>query len=113
MTDNATEWMLPEEPPGPASDLPAHGTAKVRKAIAEGKIEPSDTHTGSDPLGRAVGPLEDHTVNKQIRNAEGKLVTPTASGAERKASKRLTADRLRDAQKTAERGESDPVDTTA
>jgi hypothetical protein len=96
MTDN-TQWMLPEKAPEPQKWADA-------KPADPDKVKPSETHTGTDPLGRAVGPLEDHTVNKQVLDDEGHLVTPTATGSERKAKKRLTAAELRAAERAAAQG---------
>lgn len=75
--DNVTKWMLPEPAPGPQK----FRDAKPKK----GDVAPSDTHTGTDPLGRAIGPAEDHHKIKKVRDADGKIVTPKA---EKKAAER-------------------------
>lgn len=67
MTSNS-KWMLSGQPPEPATWADAKP--------AKGEVAPSKTHTGTDPLGRAVGPNEDHTKPKKIRNAQGRIVTP-------------------------------------
>lgn len=73
MSDNV-KWMLPEPAPEPAK----WEDAKPAKA----DVKPSETHTGTDPLGRAVGPAEDHTKVKKVLDPEtGKEVTPDEARA--------------------------------
>jgi hypothetical protein len=40
------------------------------------EIHPADTHTGTDPLGRAIGPKEDHLRVKKVFNEDGEIVNP-------------------------------------
>ena len=70
----ATRWMLGGEPPEPQ-------TAEPAKPLTDGDGKPldirtGDTHTGTDPLGRAIGPAESHLHVKRVRNDEGKIVKP-------------------------------------
>jgi hypothetical protein len=67
-----TRWMLPEEAPGPQSF-----DEKPRK---KGDTRtPASTHTGTDPLGRAIGPAEDHREIKEVIDPKtGRKVKPKA-----------------------------------
>ena len=70
-------WALGGEAPGPAK----FADAKVVDAKAGAKINTAATHTGTDPLGRAVGPKEDHREIKKVRDPDtGRVVTPKADG---------------------------------
>ncbi len=64
-----TRWMLGGEPPAPQSVEPA-------KPVEVDDLRNGDTHTGTDPLGRAIGPREDHLKVKRVRNDDGEIVTP-------------------------------------
>lgn len=71
--DYSTKWMLPEPAPEPAK------WTDKRAAKGDGDdVRPSETHTGTDPHGRAIGPAEDHTEVKKVLDEKGKLVTPRA-----------------------------------
>lgn len=111
-SERQTRWMLDGDPPEPQTAPALNAPKRTVEAVKDGRMTSAETHTGTDPLGRAVGPLEDHTKVKQVRDDDGKLVTPTRKGTERKARKRATAAALRDAERTAEQGTSDPIDKT-
>lgn len=69
-----TRWMLGGEPPEPQTREPAKPLVDADGEPIE--IRPGDTHTGTDPLGRAIGPAESHLHVKRVRNDEGKIVKP-------------------------------------
>lgn len=71
------KWMLGGEAPGPQKWSDAKPSEKTDE-------EPSDTHTGTDPNGRAVGPKEDHTKPKPVLNDKGQKVTPKSNRSLRK-----------------------------
>ena len=79
----ATTWMLEGEPPAPAEYKDAKPLTKAQRE----RLEPSATHTGTDPHGRAIGPAEDHKVAK--RDAAGRTV-PEAAALRASAAKRTT-----------------------
>lgn len=65
-----TPWAL-------GGDAPEPQIVKEPEAIDTKAIRPADTHTGTDPLGRAVGPMEDHLrVKKVLDDATGKPRNP-------------------------------------
>lgn len=64
-----SKWSLGDEAPEPQ-------LAKAPEKDAEVPERPSQTHTGTDPYGRAVGPLEDHTKPKKVLNEKGEEVLP-------------------------------------
>lgn len=70
------KWSLPEPAPEPQK------WPEPKKADPD--VKPSDTHTGTDPHGRAVGPKEDHT--KPKRDSEG-LTVPEAAQKREDAAK--------------------------
>lgn len=74
-TPDPNRWMLGGEPPEPQT----HKTT-TPPVDANGKplaFSTADTHTGTDPLGRAIGPREDHTKVKRVRALDGdKIVKP-------------------------------------
>lgn len=54
---------------------------KAPTASSSSKINTAATHTGTDPLGRAVGPAENHKEIKKVRDPKtGKVVTPKSDG---------------------------------
>jgi hypothetical protein len=67
------KWSLGDEAPEP-QDVP------LEPKQAPKDVKPSETHTGTDPLGRAVGPAEDHKKIKPVLNNDGKKVTPHKDG---------------------------------
>lgn len=72
----AATWSLGGEPPAPA-------ILKDPKPLTPAEVErlnTADTHTGTDPLGRAIGPAEDHKHIKKVRDEDGKVVTPKKDG---------------------------------
>lgn len=72
--EDPTRWMLGGEAPGPHTTEPAKPAEDD-----DGKpidVRNGDTHTGTDPLGRAIGPAESHLHVKRVRDAEGKIVNP-------------------------------------
>jgi len=80
-----TTWSLGGTPPEPQKvDLPKQPTTPDEIAAAAKKAEKVNTaatHTGTDPLGRAVGPKESHKEIKKVRHPEsGKVVTPKSDG---------------------------------
>jgi hypothetical protein len=64
-----SRWMLGGEPPEPQN-------VKPPKAPEVDDLRNGDTHTGTDPLGRAIGPAESHLHVKRVRDSDGKIVTP-------------------------------------
>lgn len=68
-TPDPARWMLGGKPPEPQTIAPA-------KPPKVDDLRNGDTHTGTDPLGRAIGPREDHTKVKHVRNADGEIVKP-------------------------------------
>ena len=79
----STTWMLEGEPPAPAEFKDAKPLTKAQRE----RLEPSSTHTGTDPHGRAIGPAEDHKAPK--RDAAGRTV-PEAAEARKATAKRAT-----------------------
>jgi len=73
MSDN-TRWMLGGEPPEPQTRERVNPLVDDEGNPVE--IRTGDTHTGTDPLGRAIGPAESHLHVKRVRNDEGKIVKP-------------------------------------
>lgn len=72
---NPARWMLGGEPPEPQNFEPAKPLVDDDGQPVE--IRTGDTHTGTDPLGRAIGPREDHTKVKRVRSLDGdKIVKP-------------------------------------
>lgn len=78
-------WMLGGEPPEPQNLEPA-------EAVDVDDLRTGDTHTGTDPFGRAIGPREDHLKVKRVVDPEsGEIVVPkggpgmTATKAEGRA----------------------------
>lgn len=67
-----TGWMLGGDPPEPQIWEDPKPLTKEEAA----RLVPSDSHTGTDPLGRAIGPAEDHTKAKKVLNDKGEIVTP-------------------------------------
>ena len=69
-TPDPARWMLGGEPPEPQHVEPA-------QALDVDDLRNGDTHTGTDPLGRAIGPREDHLAVKRVRSLDGqKIVKP-------------------------------------
>jgi len=66
---NPTRWMLGGEPPKPQIVKPA-------EAVDVDDLRNGDTHTGTDPLGRAIGPRESHLHVKRVRDDDGSIVNP-------------------------------------
>ena len=73
-TNGPTRWMLEGDAPEPQTSTPA----KALTAAQAKRLDTGATPTGTDPLGRAIGPAEDHTQIKKVRDADGKIVTPRA-----------------------------------
>lgn len=73
MTDTSNNrWMLGGDAPEPHIEKPA-------EPVKIDDLRNGDTHTGTDPLGRAIGPAESHLHVKRVRDAKsGKIVTPSA-----------------------------------
>lgn len=69
-SNNASRWMLGGDPPEPQK-------IETPKPPEVDDLRTGDTHTGTDPLGRAIGPREDHTKVKRVRSLDGeKIVKP-------------------------------------
>ena len=67
---NPTRWMLGGEPPEPQN-------VKRPEPVDVDDLRNGDTHTGTDPLGRAIGPRESHLHVKRVRSLDGsKIVKP-------------------------------------
>ena len=67
---NTMRWMLGGEPPEPQ---------KITRPepVDVDDLRNGDTHTGTDPLGRAIGPNESHLHVKRVRSLDGsKIVKP-------------------------------------
>jgi len=77
----STAWMLDGTPPEPAVFKEPKALTKAQRE----RLEPSSTHTGTDPHGRAIGPAEDHKVAK--RDSEGRTA-PEAATARKATAKR-------------------------
>ena len=60
----------------PALDDAAEEQIEAVKPIDPKVVAPAHTHTGTDPLGRAIGPAEDHLAVKRVMNDDGKIVKP-------------------------------------
>lgn len=70
-------WSLGGEPPEPQK----FADAKTPTAQAGESLSAAKSHTGTDPLGRAVGPKENPKEIKKVRHPEtGEVVTPKADG---------------------------------
>ena len=62
-------WSLPGDPPEPAK--------RTKPEPAPAGLRTGDTHTGTDPLGRAIGPRENHLKVKRVRDPKtGEIVEP-------------------------------------
>lgn len=68
-----TPWMLDGDAPAPQRlEEPKPLTDAERK-----RLSPADSHTGTDPLGRAIGPAENHQeVKSVIDPVSGEVETP-------------------------------------
>lgn len=77
------KWSLEGDAPEP---MRWEDPKPLTKEQAE-RLNPSDTHTGTDPHGRAVGPAEDHT--KPKLDSEGRTVPEAA--AKRETAKKAAA----------------------
>lgn len=80
MSDKSTNapvaWSLPDvEAPAPAEAPVAKELteAQAKRLADKGNLS---THSGTDPLGRAIGPAEDPAKVKKVRDLDGKVVTP-------------------------------------
>jgi hypothetical protein len=102
-TDNAaTRWMLGGEPPEPQ-------TIPEPKALDVDDLRNGDTHTGTDPLGRAIGPAEDHLAVKRVRNDDGEIVTPKPGKGQTIAKAEGRAKRIAEATGTKPEAADDPT----
>lgn len=101
-SNDATKWMLGGEPPEPQ-------TAKPAKAIDVDDLRNGDTHTGTDPLGRAIGPRESHLHVKRVRDADGKIVTPKPGKGQTIAKAEGRARRIAEATDTRPEAVDDPT----
>lgn len=71
-------WSLGGEAPEPQ----VFKVPKAPTADSSSKINTAATHTGTDPLGRAIGPKENPKEIKKVRDPEsGKVVTPNRDGS--------------------------------
>lgn len=68
-TAGPTPWSL-------GGDAPEPQIIKAPEPVDVKKIATADTHTGTDPLGRAVGPAEDHLRVKKVFDEDGKVRNP-------------------------------------
>ena len=64
-----TPWSL-------GGDAPEPQIVKEPASVDVKKINTTDTHTGTDPLGRAIGPAEDHLRVKKVFDEDGKVRNP-------------------------------------
>lgn len=84
MTDQTPaldEQLHDETPDGPTpwslgGDAPEPQKVEVVKPIGPAVVAPAHTHTGTDPLGRAIGPAEDHLAVKRVMRSDGEIVKP-------------------------------------
>lgn len=77
-------WSLGGDPPEPQK-------VEAPKPLTEAqgkRLDNAATHTGTDPLGRAIGPAENHKTIKKVRDLDGKVVTPDAKTGETPAQKK-------------------------
>lgn len=85
-SNNPSRWMLGGEPPEPQIE-------KAVEVVEVDDLRIGDTHTGTDPLGRAIGPRESHLHVKRVRNDDGEIVKPyTATVGDDGKVKRRTID---------------------
>lgn len=70
-------WSLGGDAPEPQTDA---ATEPPKPTAAQAKAG-STAHTGTDPLGRAIGPAEDPKDIKKVRDEDGKVVTPNKDGS--------------------------------
>lgn len=76
-TSAPAAWSLGGDAPAPQQ----FKEPKAPTADSSSKINTAATHTGTDPLGRAVGPAESHKEIKKVRDPKtGKVVTPNRDG---------------------------------
>lgn len=64
-----TPWSLGGAAPEPQKIV-------TPKPIDPKVVVPAHTHTGTDPLGRAIGPAEDHLDVKRVMRSDGEIVKP-------------------------------------
>lgn len=104
--NNATRWMLGDsEPPEPQNlDDP--------KPLDVDDLRNGDTHTGTDPLGRAIGPRESHLAVKRVRNDDGEIVAPKPGKGQTIAKAEGRARRIADATDTRAEAVDDPKPLT-
>lgn len=104
-TDKATDasrWMLGGEPPEPHLD-------PKPKAIEVDDLRNGDTHTGTDPLGRAIGPAESHLHVKRVRDENGEIVTPKPGKGQTIAKAEGRARRIAEATDTVPEATDEPT----
>lgn len=102
---NPARWMLGGDPPEPQKVEPA-------KPAEVDDLRNGDTHTGTDPLGRAIGPREDHLKVKRVRDDEGKIVTPKPGKGQTIAKAESRAARIAEATGTKPEAVDDPTPYT-
>lgn len=103
--NDPTRWMLGGEAPGPQIVKPA-------EAIDVDDLRNGDTHTGTDPLGRAIGPRESHLHVKRVHDGEGKIVTPKPGKGHSIAQAEARAAKIADATGTKPEALDDPKPVT-
>ena len=99
---DATRWMLGGEPPEPQN-------IKPKPAIDVDDLRNGDTHTGTDPLGRAIGPRESHLHVKRVRDDDGKIVTPKPGKGQTIAKAEGRARRIAEATDTQPEADDKPT----
>ncbi len=108
--DDPTRWMLGGEAPGPHTDTPAEPLVDDDGRAID--LRNGDTHTGTDPLGRAIGPRENHLAVKRIRDGEGKIVQPKPGKGHSIAQAEARARKVAEATGTKPEAVDDPKPVT-
>ena len=104
--DNKTpEWSLGGEAPGP------HIEPEV-EPIEVDDLRNGDTHTGTDPLGRAIGPAESHPKVKRVRDDKGAIVPPKPGRGNTIAKAEGRARKIAEATGTVPEAADDPTPLT-
>lgn len=100
-TPDPSRWMLGGEPPEPQNIKPA-------QAVNVDDLRNGDTHTGTDPMGRAIGPLESHLRVKRVRDERGAIVEPKPGKGQTIAKAEGRARRIAEATDTKAEAVDDP-----
>jgi hypothetical protein len=108
--NDPTRWMLGGDPPEPQTSEPAKPAVDDDGNPVD--LRNGDTHTGTDPLGRAIGPRENHLAVKRVRDKDGKIVTPSAGKGRSVAQAEARARKVAEATGTKPEAADDPKPVT-